>query len=406
MDNTDLFENKNLLISGKDETKKYNVSILGSTGSIGKSTLSVLSLNKNKFKLFAVSANTNAKVLLSQCINWKPKYAVIYDPSLENFLIDKFKQHNLPTTLLVGEEGLQYIASDPEVDIVMAAIVGSIGLTSCLAAIKASKKILLANKESLIMAGNLFMKEVELSNSILLPVDSEHNAIFQCISGKKDGLKKIILTGSGGPFRKLPLSDFQDITPNAACKHPNWSMGKKISVDSSTMMNKALELIEAYWLFGLDEKFIDIVIHPQSIIHSMIEYKDGSYIAQLGQPDMRIPIANALAWPNRIESGAQSINWETLGGLTFESPDLVRFPSLKIVRQVMSNPSFSPIIFNAANEVAVDNFLSGSISYTDIINVIEYCLEKISCLEPTSLDEIKEIDRCSREAALFFCKKI
>ena len=405
MDNTDLL-NKNLLISSEDEAKRYNISILGSTGSIGKSTLSVLSLNKNKFNLYALSANTNAKLLLSQCIAWEPKYAVIYDSSLEGFLKDKFKKYNLPTKLLVGEKGLNFIASDQEVDIVMAAIVGSIGLSSCLAAIKASKKILLANKESLIMAGHLFMKEVESSNATLLPVDSEHNAIFQCISEKKEGLKKIILTGSGGPFRKLPLVDFQNITPEAACKHPNWSMGKKISVDSSTMMNKALELIEAYWLFGLDEKSIDIIIHPQSVIHSMVEYKDGSYIAQLGQPDMRIPIANTLAWPNRIESGAQSINWETLGALTFESPDLVRFPSLKIVREVMKRPSYSPIIFNAANEVAVDRFLSGSLTFTNIVNVIDFCLQKIPSVDPSNLDDINEIDILSRRIALDFCNKI
>ena len=256
------------------------------------------------------------------------------------------------------------------------------------------------------MAGHLFMKEVESSNAILLPVDSEHNAIFQCISEKKEGLKKIILTGSGGPFRKLPLVDFQDITPEAACKHPNWSMGKKISVDSSTMMNKALELIEAYWLFGLDEKSIDIVIHPQSVIHSMVEYKDGSYIAQLGQPDMRIPIANTLAWPNRIASGAKSINWETLGALTFEGPDLVRFPSLKIVREVMKRPTYSPIIFNAANEVAVDRFLSGLLTYTDIVNVIDFCLQKIPSVDPSNLEDINEIDTLSRRIALDFCKKI
>ena len=219
-------------------------------------------------------------------------------------------------------------------------------------------------------------------------------------------MKKIILTGSGGPFRKLPLVDFQNITPEAACKHPNWSMGKKISVDSSTMMNKALELIEAYWLFGLDEKSIDIIIHPQSVIHSMVEYKDGSYIAQLGQPDMRIPIANTLAWPNRIESGAQSINWETLGALTFESPDLVRFPSLKIVREVMKRPSYSPIIFNAANEVAVDRFLSGSLTFTNIVNVIDFCLQKIPSVDPSNLDDINEIDTLSRRIALDFCNKI
>jgi 1-deoxy-D-xylulose-5-phosphate reductoisomerase len=291
----------------------------------------------------------------------------------------------------------------------MAAIVGSAGLQSTLAAVTAGKKVLLANKESLVMAGPLFMAAVKSSNAVLLPIDSEHNAIFQCLpqpslsdSTEKiafSEIKKILLTGSGGPFRSLPLGEFSQVTPEQACSHPNWSMGRKISVDSATMMNKGLELIEACYLFDCQPSLIEILVHPQSIIHSMVEYVDGSVLAQLGQPDMRTPIAHALAWPQRIRSGVQSLDWQQLSALSFESPDLQRFPSLAIARQVANDVTSASIIFNAANEVAVQSFLDNKLSFTRIISVVEESLSKIPSSEPSSLFDIKAVDEEARHIA-------
>ena len=389
--------------------KTASVSVLGSTGSIGQSTLAVLAAHPERYDLYALSANTRADLLLEQCLKWQPTVAVLNDSTNATWLALELKKAGSMTELWVGEEGLDAIASDQKVDIVMAAIVGSAGLQSTLAAVTAGKKVLLANKESLVMAGPLFMSAVKSSNAVLLPIDSEHNAIFQCLpqpslsdSTEKiafSEIKKILLTGSGGPFRSLPLGEFSQVTPGQACSHPNWSMGRKISVDSATMMNKGLELIEACYLFDCQPSLIEILVHPQSIIHSMVEYVDGSVLAQLGQPDMRTPIAHALAWPQRIRSGVQSLDWQQLSALSFESPDLQRFPSLAIARQVANDVTSASIIFNAANEVAVQSFLDNKLSFTRIISVVEESLSKISSSEPSSLFDIKAVDEEARHIA-------
>ncbi len=389
--------------------KPASVSVLGSTGSIGQSTLAVLAAHPERYDLYALSANTRADLLLEQCLKWQPTVAVLNDSTNATWLALELKKAGSMTELWVGEEGLDAIASDQKVDIVIAAIVGSAGLQSTLAAVTAGKKVLLANKESLVMAGPLFMSAVKSSNAVLLPIDSEHNAIFQCLpqpslpdSTEKiafSEIKKILLTGSGGPFRSLPLGEFSQVTPEQACSHPNWSMGRKISIDSATMMNKGLELIEACYLFDCQPSLIEILVHPQSIIHSMVEYVDGSVLAQLGQPDMRTPIAHALAWPQRIRSGVQSLDWQQLSALSFESPDLQRFPSLAIARQVANDVTSASIIFNAANEVAVQSFLDNKLSFTRIISVVEESLSKISSSEPSSLFDIKAVDEEARHIA-------
>ena len=401
------------------------VSILGSTGSIGQSTLEVLSLHAERFHLFALSANTRADLLLSQCEKWQPDYAVLRNAEQAEWLERSFIEKGLTTKLLHGSEGLDFIASHEQVDIVMASIVGSAGLRSTLAAVNAGKKVLLANKESLVMAGALFMQAVEKSGAVLLPIDSEHNAIFQCmpssaLNGSSEpgaesdihsngiclanGIRKILLTGSGGPFRTLPIDDFAAITPDQACAHPNWSMGRKISVDSATMMNKGLELIEACWLFNCSPSDIEIVVHPQSVIHSMVEYLDGSVLAQMGHPDMRTPIAHALAWPVRIESGVESLNWTQMNGLTFEAPDNQRFPALDIARQAAETGGSVPIVLNAANEIAVEAFLNETIPFTAIIDVVQQSLEKIPFVEPMTLDAIEAIDFQARKVAKDCCQ--
>ena len=396
-----------------------SVSILGSTGSIGQSTLEVLSLHAQRFHLFALSANTRADLLLSQCEKWQPDYAVLRNPEQAEWLERSLVEKGLTTKLLHGSEGLDFIAGHEQVDIVMASIVGSAGLRSTLAAVNAGKKVLLANKESLVMAGALFMQAVEKSGAVLLPIDSEHNAIFQCmpsptLSGSAErmtepaiianGIRKILLTGSGGPFRTLPMDDFSAITPDQACAHPNWSMGRKISVDSATMMNKGLELIEACWLFDCSPSDIEIVVHPQSVIHSMVEYLDGSVLAQMGHPDMRTPIAHALSWPVRIESGVESLNWAQMNGLTFEAPDIQRFPALDIARQAAEAGGSVPIVLNAANEIAVEAFLNEAIPFTEIIEVVQQCLEKIPFEEPMTLDAIEAIDFQARKVAKDCCQ--
>ncbi|MDG2035402.1 MAG: 1-deoxy-D-xylulose-5-phosphate reductoisomerase [Pseudomonadales bacterium] len=397
------------------QTAKQFVSVLGSTGSIGQSTLEVLSLHPERFHLFAVSANTRADLLLSQCEQWQPEYAVLRSEEKAGWLEQSLREKGLQTQLLVGSEGLDFIAGHESVDIVMAAIVGAVGLQSTLSAVDAGKKVLLANKESLVMAGALFMQAVEQSAAVLLPIDSEHNAIFQCLPTNdsqlgaeqnllRSGICKILLTGSGGPFRTLPLNQFASVKPEKACTHPNWSMGKKISVDSATMMNKGLELIEACWLFNCSPSDIEIVVHPQSVIHSMVEYIDGSVLAQMGQPDMRTPIAHALAWPVRVESGVDSLNWSQMSGLTFESPDEHRFPALRLAREAAEAGGSAPIVLNAANEVAVEAFLQTLIPFTAIIEVVQHCLEKIPFEEPMTLEAIQAIDFQTRDVANACCQ--
>lgn len=359
------------------------VAILGATGSIGTSTLDVLSLNKDKYNIIALTANNNFEKLFEQCLEYKPKYAVVVNEDAANKLSIKIKTTSLNTEVLSGVENLDYVASLDETDYVVAAIVGAAGLSSSLAAAKASKRILLANKETLVMSGKIFMDEVAKNNAVLLPVDSEHNAIFQCLqsfNGSKvlsKEVRKIYLTASGGPFRTTDLKLLESVTPDQACAHPNWSMGRKISVDSATMMNKGLELIEACWLFNSNVDDVQITIHPQSIIHSMVEFIDGSIMSQMGMPDMRTPIAYALAWPERIESGVSSLDLFSMSNLEFEKPDHARFPCIKLAEDAMRAGGIMPAVLNAANEIAVQAFLDNEISFMSISSVVETVLDRM-----------------------------
>ncbi|MCW5588425.1 MAG: 1-deoxy-D-xylulose-5-phosphate reductoisomerase [Legionellales bacterium] len=359
---------------------KKNICILGSTGSIGQNTLNVIAQHPQQFSVFALSGHANVTLLLQQCQQFKPKYAVMTDEEPAQQLKNKIEQYQLPTQVLSGAQALETIVSFPEVDSVMAAIVGGIGMRSTLAAARAGKRILLANKEALIMAGEVIMKTAQHYHAEIIPVDSEHNAIFQAMPaqyrcGEKPlGVNKIILTASGGPFREWAYETLASVTPEQACAHPNWSMGKKISVDSATMMNKALEVIEAHWLFQQTSAEIEVVLHPQSIIHSLVEYADGSLLAQLGQPDMRIPIACALSWPARITSGVKSLNLIECARLDFESIDEKRFPGLQLAYRALELGGFASAILNAANEVAVMAFLQEKIRFTDIVHICEMAM--------------------------------
>jgi len=382
-----------------------NVTLLGATGSIGQSTLDVISLHKENFTLFAVTANTSVKRLLDICLEYHPRFAVMLDVNCAKDLKHQLDQQQFnKVEVLSGEQALIDVASDSEVDSVMAAIVGSVGLMPTLAAVRAGKRVLLANKESLVMAGALFMQEVETYQAELLPIDSEHNAIFQCLpSGRKDksllqkGIEKILLTGSGGPFRKTPLDQFESITPDQAISHPNWDMGPKISVDSATMMNKGLELIEACWLFDVDQSVVEFVVHPQSIIHSMVAYNDGSVLAQMGNPDMRTPIANALAWPDRIDSGVEPLDFFQVNQLEFEPADHQRFPCLNLARESMISGGTRMAMLNAANEVAVDSFLKNRIRFTEIPILIDGAMQKLESHVAESLDTILLDDQRARQ---------
>jgi len=379
------------------------VTILGATGSIGTSSLDLISQHPTQYSIFAVTANTNVEKMLLICLQYQPRYAVMSDKAsaqqLKSLLNDSLTQ------VIDGHQGLLEVASHDDVDIVIAAIVGSVGLMPTLAAVRSAKRVLLANKESLVMMGSLFMQEVAQYNAQLIPVDSEHNAIFQCLpedyasNQTSRGITKILLTGSGGPFRELPLNEFDAVTPQRAIAHPNWIMGPKISVDSATMMNKGLELIEACWLFDIDEKNVEIVLHKQSIIHSMVAYKDGSVLAQLGNPDMRTPIANALAWPNRISSGVKPLDLIQVSQLNFEPADEQRFPCLKLARDAFKKGGTSMAILNAANEVAVASFLNEQIKFTDIPKLIDNTLQNIDSNSASNLEVILEDDRRAREFA-------
>ncbi len=388
------------------------VTILGSTGSIGVSTLDVLAREPDRFRVFALTANTGVADMLQQVMAVRPRFAVMRceqsAEQLRQALADKQVDE---TEVLAGERSLCEVAAAREVDVVMAAIVGGAGLEPTLAAVNAGKKVLLANKEALVMAGQLFMDAVEEANAVLLPIDSEHNAIFQCLDdgSRRDlpsqGVKRILLTGSGGPFRETPAEELLHVTPDQACAHPNWSMGRKISVDSATMMNKGLELIEACWLFDTPAENIDVVVHPQSIIHSMVEYIDGSVLAQLGNPDMRTPIAHALAWPERMPSGVGSLDIIAQGRLDFEAPDEVRFPCLRLAREAVERGGTSAILLNAANEVAVAAFLAGELAFPAIAEVIESVMNSVAVVEPNSLDAVKLADREARAAAVAEVKR-
>ncbi|HEY3486733.1 MAG TPA: 1-deoxy-D-xylulose-5-phosphate reductoisomerase [Gammaproteobacteria bacterium] len=386
---------------------KY-VTILGSTGTIGLNTLDVISRHPDRYRVYALTANSDVDAIFDQCNRFNPRYAVMSDADCADKLAVRLRQHGLAEiNVLSGVAGLEAVASDKRVDYVMAAIVGAAGLLPALAAARAGKRILLANKESLVMSGQLFMDTVRKHNAMLLPIDSEHNAIWQCASCFSDGngshkptISKIWLTASGGPFRDTPLEQLAAVTPEQACAHPKWKMGRKISVDSATMMNKGLELIEACWLFETDPEHIQVVLHPQSIIHSMVAYQDGSVLAQLGNPDMRIPIACALAWPERIHSGAEPLDIFEVAELNFEKPDFMRFPCLNLAYDAMRHGGTATAILNAANEIAVDNFLKGRIRYTDIVRVVASTLENTSAHKADSLEAVINDDKLARAYAL------
>jgi len=377
------------------------ITILGSTGSIGVNTLDVVSRHRDKFNVKALTANTNLDVFLDQCIQHKPEYAVMADEECASKLGEKLKKEAPDISVLSGADGLLQVAELETVDYVMAAIVGAAGLLPTLGAAKAGKRVLLANKEALVMSGKLFMDAVLQNNAELIPIDSEHNAIFQCISTTNtSSISNIMLTASGGPFLDTPMNELSSKTPEQACKHPKWDMGRKISVDSATMMNKGLEVIEASWLFNIKSETIKVVIHPQSIIHSLVEYKDGSVLAQLGNPDMRIPIAYGLAWPERIDTCVQRLDLFDIAHLDFKEVEADRFPCLQLAREAIKQGGTSCVILNAANEVAVNEFLNKRIKFTDIPTIIESVMSDITQNTANTLEVILRDDGLARNRAL------
>ena len=377
------------------------ITILGATGSVGQQTLSVLATQRDAYRVFALTAKSNLTQLLPLCLAHHPQYVVLTDERAAIEMRQHVKTHGLTTEVLSGKQALIDVATHADVDYVMAAIVGAAGLAPTLAAAQHGKRILLANKEALVMSGQLFMDAVKNANAALLPVDSEHNALFQCLTPSPDvatkTVKKLWLTASGGPFLTRDFNTLTDVTPDEACRHPNWAMGRKISVDCATMINKALEIIEARWLFDMPTENIDVIIHPQSIIHSLVEYLDGSILGLLAHPDMRIPIAYALSWPDRIISGAPELDLLTQGGnLTFVPPDLARFPALSLVREVLVAGGTAPVIFNAANEVAVAAFLEKRLRFTDIVHTIAETLSKLPISTAMDLTGILAADSEAR----------
>lgn len=386
-----------------------NITILGATGSIGVSTLDVLARHPERYSVFALTADRKWQILATQCLQHNPRYAVLNDEAGALALAEELRRQGCKTEVLQGGDALAQVASHTDVQVVMAAIVGAAGLLPTLAAVKAGKKVLLANKEALVMAGGLFTRAVADHGATLLPIDSEHNAIFQCLPNHRadyladglqsSGVRKILLTASGGPFRNTPLADLKNVTPEQACAHPNWSMGQKISVDSATMLNKGLELIEACWLFNTKPEQVQVVIHPQSVIHSMVEYVDGSVLAQLGNPDMRTPIAHALAWPERIASGVASLDIIATARLDFSAPDYERFPCLRLAQQAAARAATAPTILNAANEIAVAAFLQRKIRFDQIAHVIAEVLDRQEVIEPDSLALVIASDQQARQLA-------
>jgi 1-deoxy-D-xylulose-5-phosphate reductoisomerase len=376
--------------------------LLGATGSIGASTLDVVSRHADRYALQALTAHTSADQLLELCRRHRPRRAVLSGCVEDKALRARFAEAG--AELLFGAGALEEVAAAPGCDAVMAAIVGAAGLPATLAGARAGKRLLLANKEALVMAGPLFMRAVREAGATLLPIDSEHNAVFQCLpqqggAATLRGVRRILLTASGGPFRATPLEQLHGVTPQQACAHPNWVMGRKISVDSATMMNKGLEVIEARWLFGLPAESIEVVIHPQSIVHSLVEYVDGSVIAQLSNPDMRVPIAHALGFPDRIESGARALDLGAVGQLTFERPDLARFPCLRLAYSAILAGGTAPAVLNAANEVAVEAFLAGRLRFTAIGQVIEEALARVAGGGADAIEGILDADARARRAA-------
>jgi 1-deoxy-D-xylulose-5-phosphate reductoisomerase len=375
------------------------LSILGATGSIGVSTLDVVARHPERFEVVALSGHRQIRKLAGQCLSCAPRYAVVADDAAASEL-RALLAGRVGTEVLHGIEALEFIASLPEVDTVMAAIVGAAGLRPTLASARSGKRILLANKEALVMAGGVFMHEVHAHGATLLPIDSEHNAVFQCMPVKgRAGVRRILLTASGGPFRSSPLDALDHVTPEQACAHPNWDMGRKISVDSATMMNKGLEVIEAHWLFDTPAESIDVVIHPQSIVHSMVEYVDGSVLAQMGNPDMRTPIAHALDWPHRIDSGVSALDLAAAADLVFERPDFARFPCLALAFEALRAAGGAPTVLNAANEVAVSAFLERRLGFRAIADVIAATLETLPDQPARTLDEVFAADAAARAVA-------
>ena len=384
--------------------------ILGSTGSIGKSTLSVIQNNSSDYQIFALVGGKNVELMAAQCVLFQPQFVALDDENAATQLKVHLSTLNIKTEVLAGQKASYELASHPEVDMVMAAIVGAAGLLPTLSAVKAGKRVLLANKESLVTCGQIFIDEAKKSDAKLLPVDSEHNAIFQSLPVEAQnkigfcplaelGVSKIILTGSGGPFRTKLLNEFDAITPAQAVAHPNWSMGKKISVDSATMMNKGLEYIEARWLFNATAEEMEIIIHPQSIIHSMVRYIDGSVIAQMGNPDMCTPIAHSMAYPDRINAGVPPLDFFKLKELTFIEPDFERYPNLKLAIDAFAAGQYATTAMNAANEITVDAFLNEQIRFTDIVNVNRSVVENIAPIDIQEIDDVLHIDKLARELA-------
>lgn len=385
--------------------KLQQITILGATGTIGASTLNVISQHPNRFATYALTANNNDAALYKLCIEYKPAYAVLLDEAAAERLRLQLKAVGSSTEVMCGMSALEYVSSHPEVDAVMAAIVGAAGLIPAIAAAKAGKRILLANKETLVMAGNLFMQAVKQGGATLLPIDSEHNAIFQVMPARVDGnlidsgIKKILLTASGGPFRKFSQSELEEVSLEQALNHPNWVMGPKITIDSATLMNKGLEVIEARWLFNAKPSEIEVVVHPQSVIHSMVEYVDGSVLAQLGNPDMRTPIAYALGYPERLQSGVGSLDLFKIGQLDFEAPDTNKFPCLRLAYEALKLGGNAAAILNAANEIAVEAFIQKTIKFTEIPRLIEFVLNKSSIKEVSDLNMLIDTDASARDSA-------
>ena len=394
------------------QSPRQRVCIRGATGSVGTSTLDVIARHPQRFEVFALTAHSRIDELFAQCVQWRPRFAALPDATQARALRERLRAHDVPTEVLEGPQALCGLASHPEVDAVMAAIVGAAGLAPCLAAAASGKRLLLANKEALVVGGALFMDAVRAGGATLLPIDSEHSAIFQCLPENRAlwaaHIDHILLTASGGPFRSRDPATLNNVTPDEACAHPNWVMGRKISVDSATMMNKALEVIEARWLFDLAPEQIRVVIHPQSIVHSMVVCRDNSVLAQMGTPDMRVPIAYGLSHPKRIESGAGQIDFSQLGALTFEAPDLARYPGLALAWATLRAAPGSTAVLNAANEEAVAAFLAGTIRFDQIHTVNARTLERVTA-QPTDGDSIAALlalDARARRDALQFVKEL
>ena len=380
------------------------LTLLGATGSIGASTLDVVARHPGRYRVFALSAHRKADDLLALCLRFAPRYAVLSGVAEDSGLRRRYAEAGCRSELLFGADALEQVAAHPECAVLVAAIVGAAGLAPTIAGARAGKRLLLANKEALVMAGPLFMRAVREHGALLLPIDSEHNAVFQCLPQPAAGasaatVRRILLTASGGPFRSAPIERLSHVTPEQACAHPNWVMGRKISVDSATMMNKGLEVIEAHWLFDVPPERIEVLVHAQSIVHSLVEFADGSVIAQLSNPDMRVPIAHALGYPERIESGAAPLDLAAIARLSFERPDAQRFPCLGLAYAALREGGMAPAVLNAANEVAVAAFLEGKLQYTAIPRVIERALERVPTVRVDSLEVVLEADRAGRRAA-------